>query len=204
MPLLSQPPARGREIKHPEPSAPSWSLAILPEYADVRSRELSFQLRTWPWTWPVLSINEGDNFWPEAKVLALDGFFRPAGLHWTSNQVQCHFCAVRVDDWEPRDNINEVHVRFTLGRVGAAGYGTRHSQGCLFALHRREHARWQAGLDPTPPRQAQTGLYRNPGREVSHRGPPSWAREPWWERAGMSRDVSPDQICFPEDVVVVL
>ena len=144
MPLVSQPPARNREIRHPEPSAPSSSLAVLPEYAGVRSRELTFQLRTWPWTWPVLSINEGDNFWPEAKVLALDGFFRPAGLHWTSNQVQCHFCAVRVDDWEPHDDINEVHVRFTLGRVGAAGYGTHHSQGCLFARHRREHARWEA------------------------------------------------------------
>ena len=92
------------------------------------------------------------------------------------------FCGVQVDKWDPGDDINEVHVSFTLGRVGTMGYGTRHSRGCLFAVYRREHARWVAGLIPTPPRRAQTGLYRSPGREVSRPSGPNY----WKERKARS------------------
>ena len=207
MPRLSQPAALGQQIGFPEPSAPSSSRAVLPEYADEEQRQESFELgplfRTWSWTWtywPWIS------YWPDLRELARDGFFRPAGLHWTSNQVQCYFCGMQVDEWKPEDDINEVHVRFTLGEVGPAGNGTRHSRGCLFALHRREHARWTAGLSPTPPRRVQTGLYRSPGREVSYRRAPSWSREPWWNRGGRSRELFPgnDDISLHEDVLVQL
>ena len=205
MPRLSQPAALGRELEFPEPSAPPSSRAVLPEYADEGGRQESFELgplfRTWSWTWDYWPWS---SYWTDLRDLARAGFFRPEGVHWTSNEVQCYFCGVRVDEWEPEDDIDEVHVRLTRGQVGETGYGTRHSRGCLFALHRREHARWAAGLSPTPPRRARAGLYRSQGPEVSFRGPPSWAREPWWERAGVSRGDSPDEICFPEDVVVML
>ena len=148
MPRLSQPAVLGREIEFPAPSTPPSSRALLPEYADDKQHQEPFEelgafFRTWSWTWTYWPWS---SYWPDLRKLARDGFFRPAGLHWTSNQVQCYFCGLQVDEWEPEDDINEVHVRLTRGEVGATGYSTHHSRGCLFALHRTEHARGQRVL----------------------------------------------------------
>ena len=205
MPRLSQPAALGRVLEFPEPPAPPSSRAVLPEYADEEERQESFELgplfRTWSWTWTYWPWS---SYWPDLRKLARDGFFRPAELHWTSNQVQCYFCGVQVDKWEPDDDINEVHIRFRQRRVGATRYGTRHSRGCLFALHRRQHPRCTAGLSPTAPRRTRTGLYRSPGREVSGRGEAAWSREPWWNRGGRGRELLPEEdgTCLPDDVTV--
>ena len=82
MPLLPQPATSSRVIGYPEPLAPPSSGAVLPEYADEEERQQSFDLgplfRTcsWQWTyWP------WDSYWPDLRELALDSFFRPAGLH---------------------------------------------------------------------------------------------------------------------------
>ena len=74
---------------------------------------------------------------------------------------------MRIDEWEADDDIDEVHVELTRGQVGEPGYGIRHSQGCLFALYRREQVRWEAGLGPETQRRRQVGLYRDRGPEVS-------------------------------------
>ena len=189
MPVVSQPAVVGRILELPEPSAPPSSRAVLPEFADAEIRELSFDLgplfRTWSWTWDYWAWS---SYWPDLRDLARAGFFRPEDVHWTSNEVQCYFCGVRIDEWEAEDDIDEVHVELTLGQVGEPGYGVRHSQGCLFALYRREQVRWEAGLGPETHRRRQVGLYRDRGPEVSVRGPPSWAFSPWWERAGVQHE----------------
>ena len=95
---------------------------------------------------------------------------------------------MRLDEWKTEDDIDEVHVGLTQGQVGEPGYGVRHSLGCLFALHRLEHVRWEAGFGPTTHRRRQVGLYRNRGPERSTRGPPSFAFAPWWERAGVEHE----------------
>ena len=189
MPEISQPAVVGRILGLPEPLAPPFTRAVFPEFADLGNRELSFDLgplfRQWSWTWDYWPWT---SYWPDLRDLARAGFFRPEGIDWTSSEVQCFFCGVRIDEWEEDDDIDGVHVELTLGQVGEPGYGTRHSQGCLFALHRREHVRWEAGLGPEAHRRRQVGLYRARGPEVSNRGPPSHAFSPWWERANVEHE----------------
>ena len=189
MPEISQPAVVARILELPEPLAPPFSRAVFPEFADLGNRELSFELgplfREWSWTWDYWPHS---SYWPGLTDLARAGFFRPEGIDWASNEVQCFFCGVRIDEWEEDDDIDKVHVELTMGQVGEPGYGTRHSQGCLFSLYRREHVRWEAGLGPEARRRRQVGLYRARGPEVSVRGPPSWSFSPWWERAGVEHE----------------
>ena len=185
MPEVSQPAVVAQILDLPGPSAPPSSRAVLPEFANADTRVRSFELgplfREWAWLW---DYGPWTSYWPDLRDLARAGFFRPEGVDWTSNEVQCYFCGVRIDRWQADDDIDKVHVELTKGQVGEPGYGIRHSQGCLFALYRREQVRWEAGLGPETQRRRQVGLYRDRGPEVSVRGPRTTRHiSQWWERA---------------------